>query len=336
MTAAPAAEVTQPRRAAAAGPALDGNAFRRTGTGTGTGTDATVDGLRSLLVDIRDPQTGDGGRMSEALDLYDNVYSDFASAAEAAVRHHAFGEDIGQSSWLTAGQWLRFADQTQVGKDSHVLEVGSGSGGPAVYLARTRGCRVTGIDINEHGVRNAERLSAAQGLADRVTFQIVDGNRPLPFAPAAFDAILSNDAMCHISKRLEILTEWHRVVRPGGRILFTDAMVVTGVVSGEELAARSSIGFYLFLPPGENERLIRKAGFNLLESEDLTRDAEAIARRWREARETHRDELLVREGAENFSGLQRFLACVQTLSAERRLSRFSYLAEKPHRRTAEL
>ncbi len=177
--------------------------------------------------------------MSEVVDLYDNVYGDFGSHAEAAVRHDAFGEDIGQSSWMTAAEWLRFADQVQVRDRSHVLEVGSGSGGPAVYLATARGCRVTGVDINEHGVRNGMRLAEARGVADRVTFQSVDANQPLPFSPATFDAILSNDAMCHIANRLEVLGDWHRVLRPRGRMLFTDAMVVTGLVSHEELAVRS-------------------------------------------------------------------------------------------------
>lgn len=267
--------------------------------------------------------------MTDTVDLYNNVYADFGSSAEAAVRRHAFGEDIGQSSWLTATEWLRFADLVQVREDSHVLEVGCGSGGPAVYLASARGCRVTGIDVNEHGVRNAERLAVERGVAHRVTFQRVDGGGPLPFAPAFFDAVLSNDAMCHIPNRSEVLAEWHRVLRPRRRMLFTDAMIVTGLVSHEELAIRSSIGWYLFLPPGENERLIRAAGFTLLSSEDETASAEMIAQRWHAARELHRAALVSREGEANFAGLQRFLQCVHRLSAERRLSRYCYVAEKP-------
>ena len=264
-----------------------------------------------------------------SVDLYNNIYGDFASQAEAAVRDAAFGEDIGQSSWMTAADWLRFADLAGVGAGSRVLEVGSGSGGPSVYLAEMRGCHVTGIDLNDHGVANGRRLAAAHGVADRVMFHAADASRPLPFEPEAFDAVLSNDAMCHIANRLDVLREWHRVLRPGGRMLFTDAMIVTGLVSHEEIATRSSIGRYLLLPPGENERLIAQAGFTLMSSEDLTPAAATIARRWHDARAQHREALVSREGEANFEGLQRFLECVHRLSAERRLSRYGYLAARP-------
>lgn len=266
---------------------------------------------------------------SSSVDLYNNVYGDFASEAEAAVRQAAYGEDLGQSSWLTAREWLEFADDLAIAPGTEVLEVGSGSGGPAVYWAVVRGCRVTGVDINEHGVRNALRLAEARGVAQRAHFRAVDAGQPLPFGDGTFDAVVSNDAMCHIAQRGPALRDWHRVLRPGGRVLFTDAMVVTGIVSHEELAIRSSIGFYLFVPPGENERLLRDAGFTVLRVEDVTDNAAEVSRRWHDARSRHREALVAREGQANFDGLQRFLECVHTVSVERRLSRYAYLAEKP-------
>ena len=267
--------------------------------------------------------------MSEPrVDLYDNAYSHFTNSAEAAVRQQTYGEDIGQSSWMTAQEWLGFADQLKVTASTRVLEVGSGSGGPATYLAMKRGCRITGVDINQHGVQNGTQLAKARGLSDRVEFRAVDAGAPLPFKPDTFDAVVSNDAMCHIRRRADVLRDWHRVLRPAGRALFTDAMVITGPVSHEELATRSSIGFYLFVPPGENERFLREAGFEVLEVQDLTPSAADISRRWHDARAEHREVLISSEGRENFDGLQRFLACVHTLSTERRLSRFSYLAKK--------
>lgn len=266
--------------------------------------------------------------MPGSVNLYDNIYGHYETDAEAAVRRSAYGEDIGQSSWMTAEEWLRFADRVGATEGSHVLEVGSGSGGPALYLAAARGCRVTGIDVNPHGIANAQRLAAARNMDDRVRFQAVDATHPLPFADGSFDAILSNDAMCHLANRLEVLHDWFRLVRPGGRILFSDAMVITGAVTHEELAIRSSIGVYLFVPPGENERMLAAAGFRVLDIENTTAAAASVAGGWRRAREQHRDALLERESGTNFDGLQRFLGCVERLLSEGRLSRFAYLAER--------
>ena len=267
--------------------------------------------------------------MTPSVDLYNHAYGEYTSAAETAVRRETYDQDIGQTSWITASEWLHFADELGVREDSEVLEVGSGSGGPAVYLAENRRCRVVGVDINEHGIRNAERLAAARSVADRVHFRAVDANQPLPFATAALDAVVSNDAMCHIANRLQVLRDWHRVLRPGARMLFSDAMVLTGAISHEEVATRTAIGFYLIVPPGENERLIEEAGFTILGVEDLTAAPATIAQRRRDAREKHRSDLIAQEGETNFIGLQRFLTCVSLLARERRLSRFAYLAQKP-------
>jgi hypothetical protein len=67
-------------------------------------------------------------------------------------------------------------------------------------------------------------------------------------------------------------------------VLFTDPVVVTGAVSNEELAARSSIGFFVFTSPGVNERLIAEAGFALLQREDVTENAPTVSKRWLDAR----------------------------------------------------
>jgi len=265
---------------------------------------------------------------TSSVNLYDNVYGDYSSDAESEVRRETYGEDLGQSSWLTASEWLGFADHLGIAAETTVLEVGSGSGGPAAYLAAKRGCRLTGVDINEHGIRNATALATSNGLADRVRFETVDANQSLPFADASFDVVISNDAMCHIANRAAALRDWHRILRPGGRAFFTDAMVITGPVSHQELATRSSIGFYIFVPPGANEAMLRDAGFTVTSVQDVTGNAEAVAARWHDARARHREALVKREGEANFDGLQRFLTCVDDLSAERRLSRYAYFAVK--------
>jgi len=114
-------------------------------------------------------------------------------------------------------------------------------------------------------------------------------------------------------------------------MLFTDAMVITGLVSNAEIAARSMIGNYFFLPAGTNERLIRSAGFQLVKCEDLTSACSNTAARWHDSRAKHSAAVSRLEGAQNYRALQKFLQCVRTLTQERRLSRFSYLAKKPKR-----
>ena len=265
-----------------------------------------------------------------SVNLYDHAYGDFDGAAESAVRRETYGEDMGQTSWITAAEWLGYADRLHVGRDSAVLEIGSGSGGPGLYMVEARDCRLTGVDVNEHGVRTGTARAEARGLTDRVRFHVVRAGEPLlPFADESFDAVISNDTICHIPVRGAALREWYRVLRPGGRALFTDALVVTGSVTNEEIALRTSIGFYLVVPPGQNERLLAAAGFTILGVEDVTRSTANTSLRRHDARERHREALTAREGADTFDALQRYLRCVHTLANERRLSRFAYLAERP-------
>lgn len=266
--------------------------------------------------------------MSSPVNLYDNFYDNFSARVLEQVRAETYGEDVGQNSWMTAEELDRFIELLRLQSSSNLLEVGSGSGVPALYVARKTGCRVTGLDINESGVRNANELATTQNLAARAHFQLADASRPLPFGDETFDAIVSNDVMCHVPKRLEVLKEWHRVLQPGGRMLFTDAMIITGVVSHEEIATRSSIGRYFYLPRGENERLIEEAGFELILSDDVTANAALVAKRWHDARANHGADLIRIEGKENFEGLQKFLSCVHIISSEGRVSRYLYLARK--------
>jgi SAM-dependent methyltransferase len=267
--------------------------------------------------------------MQNKIDLYNTAYDNFAKEVERQVRAETYGEDLGQTGWMTAEEFRRFLGFLDLKRSARLLEVGFGAGGCSLYAAEVAGLQVTGIDINENGVRNARDLAESKGLVEQVRFERMDASQPLPFSDAAFDAIFSNDAMCHLDGRLALLKEWRRVLAPGGRVLFSDAMVITGVLTSEELAVRSSIGHYIFLPMGENERLIREAGFTLLRADDLTASADAIARSWHDARERRSQDLISIEGETNFRGVQNFLSCVHRVSKERRLSRYAYLAQKP-------
>src|SRR4051812_18213276 len=239
-----------------------------------------------------------------------------------------YGEDLGQSGWLTADELERFARWLELGPESRLLDVGCGSGGPALRLAEMTGADVVGVDVLEEGVATATRLADERGLADRVRFARVDAGGRLPFADESFDAVISIDVMCHLPNRLGLLREWHRITAPGARILFTDPTIVTGLVTDTEMADRSAIGIYVFSAESVNERLLAQAGFEVERREDLTENMAAMAGRWHDARERFRDGLVTDEGAETYEGIQRFLTACHLLAHERRLSRYAYLARR--------
>jgi len=211
-----------------------------------------------------------------------------------------------------------------------VLEVASGSGGPALFMARETGCRVTGVDLHDAGVVAANAAAAEQGLSDRVRFVRGDARKPLPFDDGRFDVLLCIDSINHMYERPRVLADWHRVLRSGGRLLFTDPITVTGMIRREEMLARSEgMGEFVFTGHGVDEALLKEAGFRELRVEDVTSNMAAVAAAWRQARARHTADLDEIEGAEPNAKFQEFLSVVERLASERRLSRFAYLARKP-------
>jgi SAM-dependent methyltransferase len=266
--------------------------------------------------------------VSQKVDLYDSAYGNYELDTYRQVRIETYGEDLGQTSWVTTEESMEIPQLLGLRRNSSVLELGCGSGGYALHLAEKVGCHLIGLDTNEPGVRNANQLALARGLASQARFERCDVSKNLPFNEKSFDAVFSNDVLCHLPGRPEVLGEMFRVLKPGGRMLFSDALVVGGMISHEEIATRSSIGFYVYSPPGENERLIERAGFRQIRVTDTTGSAARIAKQWLCAREKRKVELVAAEGNVNFEGLQRFLSCVHILTDEKRLLRYLYFASK--------
>jgi SAM-dependent methyltransferase len=269
--------------------------------------------------------------VKEPVDLYDSHYAKVEAEVYRAVRAETYGEDIGQASWITAAECDEFCRWIGLEAGRKCLEIACGSGGVSVRMAKRLGLSVVGVDVNQAAVPAARARAGVAGVQDRAEFRVADANDPLPFPGRSFDAVFCNDSINHLRDRRRVLAEWHRVLRPGGRCLYTDPIVVTGCLSNAEIAARSSIGFFLFTPAGANEELLRQAGFRVVLTADVTGATARISRRWHEARAARREQLLALEGESGFEALQDFLTIVHRLASEQRLSRFAYLGEKDER-----
>jgi SAM-dependent methyltransferase len=262
-------------------------------------------------------------------DFYSVRYAYTDSELAGKLRREVYGEDIGQQNWCTAAEQTEIANLLRVAQASHVLDVCCGSGGPSLALAERTGCRLTGVDLEDAGIACAQSQASARGLADRATFAVRDCDRALPYEEGRFDAVLCVDAVSHLRDRFGTLREWARLLRAGGRLVFTDHAVITGPVAKSEFDIRTATGFFLFVPPGVNEEAIKAAGLVLLRREDRTAAIAEVAARWRAARARYTAALEREEGIEGFERRQRFYATAAELATSRRLSRFLYVAEKP-------
>ncbi len=262
------------------------------------------------------------------VDLYNSSYSNYSLKAYSEIRVETYGEDFGQTSWVSNKESDEIPEMLRLSSGSSVLEIGCGSGGYAVALAKRLGCRIVGFEIDPAGVKTAIALAEKDNIGHLAEFSQHDASKALPYTNQSFDAVYSTDVLCHVPDRKKVLANTHDLLKPGGRFVFSDALIIGGVVSHHEIATRSSVGLYFFSPPGVNEQLIEEAEFKLIEARDTTESSAVLSRRWHDAREKRKDALIEAEGDENFLGVQRFLRCVHTLTSGRRLLRFLYTCEK--------
>ncbi|MCW3096967.1 MAG: hypothetical protein JWL77_2585 [Chthonomonadaceae bacterium] len=150
-----------------------------------------------------------------------------------------------------------------------VLDVGSGLGGPARYLAAVHGCNVTGIELTPIFVEIADKLSARTGLSDRLRF--VQGNAlDMPFASDSFDHAWTQHVAMNIQDKNRLYQEIHRVLKKGGRFAIYD------VVKGENepviypVPWAHDAGISFLVTPSEMVQALRAAGFREVSTVDTT------------------------------------------------------------------
>lgn len=150
----------------------------------------------------------------------------------------------------------------------HLLDIGSGIGGPARWFAQRFGCRVTGIDLTAEFCEVARHLTKLLGMEDRVRFEL--GNAlAMSFGAASFDGAYSMNVSMNIADKAGFYREIRRVLRPGGWLVLSELGKKPG---GGELgyptpwAASAKTSF--LSTPEETRRGLVEAGFEVLRLED--------------------------------------------------------------------
>jgi ubiquinone/menaquinone biosynthesis C-methylase UbiE len=167
---------------------------------------------------------------------------------------------------------LELGEKMNLSTRSHVLDIGSGLGGPARTIAETYGCRVTGMDLTQAFCAAATAMSDWVNLGDRVSFRQGDATS-LPFENRAFDAAMTIHVAMNISAKDKMYMEARRVLNPGGVFAVYDVLQGEG---GEVLypvpwARDASISH--LATPDEMRSLLSRAGFKVLEVQDSTEES---------------------------------------------------------------
>jgi len=215
--------------------------------------------LEAILEAVR-AAGGDPARPAEEM---------LAAVGEFHTRGRAATVELGQALALAPGE--------------AVLDVGSGIGGPARYLARAHGCHITGIDLTEAYCRTATALAERLGLADRVAYR--QGSAlAMPFADAVFDAAYTQHVAMNIADKPRLYAEIARVLKPGGRFGLYDLLQGPGGAPHYPVPWARDAGTSFLVTPEALRPMLETTGFEILS----WRDTAPEARAWlAELRERH-------------------------------------------------
>lgn len=207
---------------------------------------------------------------------------DLASAIAESLRKA--GKDISTLSTADLGTVDEFhirgrkatqelAQSLNLSASSHVLDIGSGLGGPARTLAEIYGCRVTGIDLTQQFCDAAATLSGWVGLSARVDFRQGDATS-LPFGDAMFDAAMTIHVAMNIAAKDKMYAEARRVLKPGARFAAYDVLQGEGgdLLFPVPWAREPSISH--LVTPEAMTSLLSGAGFKIVDMRDSTEESQ--------------------------------------------------------------
>ncbi|EGC34604.1 hypothetical protein DICPUDRAFT_79655 [Dictyostelium purpureum] len=174
------------------------------------------------------------------------------------------------------------ADSARITKDSLVLDVGCGVGGPTLEICQYTGCRIRGLNINKKQVGIATQRAKDLGVADRASFDHGDAMK-MPYPDNTFDAVTFFESTCHMPDKAAFLKECFRVLKPGGRLSGSEWLQCVNPTEKDIVQFIEPICAHHSVPHMGSLQSYRKmmedAGFYVHIAMDLTQEGD-ILRNW--------------------------------------------------------
>lgn len=264
----------------------------------------------------------------KALDY--SVIHKLDSPANRLIRKSIFGDnDIGQQSFITPWYLDEFILKTGPNSESHVLDIGSGVGGPAIYIADKTGCRLTGIDVSNVGVGTANKLASDAGLSDRVNFRICDA-MDMPFPENSFDVAISINVMNVFEDKESLFRQVLRVIKPEGIFAFLSGTV--DLPDDPEIIENMTRGYLIphhYDTVDGYKSKLKKSGFRILEVIEYVWDFRIQNKLWGDAYKKHYDAIVKEQGKENTDNHIKYFDTYLSLIDDGRAGNYLFISQKP-------
>ena len=214
------------------------------------------------------------------------------------IERRVLGCDYGGTSWTTRDEAIRIREFLDLRPGVRLLDVGSGSGWPALYLAKLAGCEVFLTDTPVNGLQIAIGRAKSDGLEARSRAFGATG-AALPFAESMFDAISHSDVLCCLPSKLAVLEECRRVARSNARMAFS-VIAPAHSLSSEDRRRVLETGPPYVEAPDDYAVLLRAAGWHMVERIDVTNEFMRSIELRDAAMESTKDAVVALLGIEEF------------------------------------